>query len=97
MGSKINYFEDINLTSDLTTNIDFDIDNKFRVRNTSYAVQGDINSLQIKIKEKKVINEFIPSFNPEITFKNSKINFKALKGIGGDHTLKLEGRGKIWR
>ena len=68
LGSKINYFEDINLTSDLTTNIEFDIDNKFRVGNTSYVVQGDINSLQIKIKEKKVINEFIPSFNPEITF-----------------------------
>ena len=95
LGSKINYFEDINLTSDLTTNIEFDIDNKFRVGNTSYAVQGDINSLQIKIKEKKVINEFIPSFNPEITFKNSKIDFKAPKGIGGDHALKLEGEAKF--
>ena len=95
LGSKINYFEDINLTSDLTTNIEFDIDNKFRVGNTSYVVQGDINSLQIKIKEKKVINEFIPSFNPEITFKNSKINFKALKGISGDHALKLEGEAKF--
>ncbi|SVB02815.1 uncharacterized protein METZ01_LOCUS155669, partial [marine metagenome] len=95
LGSKINYLEDINLTSDLTTNIEFDIDNKFRVGNMSYAVQGDINSLQIKIKEKKVINEFIPSFNPEITFKNSKINFKALKGISGDHVLKLEGEVKF--
>ncbi len=95
LGSRINYLEDINLTSNLTTNIEFDIDNKFRVGDTSYAVQGDINSLQIKIKEKKAINEFIPSFNPEITFKNSKINFEAPKGIGGDHDLKLEGEAKF--
>ena len=95
LGSKTNYFEDINLTSDLMTNIEFNIDDKFRVGDISYVIQGDISSLQIKIKEKKVIKEFIPSFNPEINFKNSKIDFKALKGIDGDHALKLEGEVKF--
>ena len=95
LGSKTNYFEDINLTSDLTTNIEFNIDERFRVGDMSYVIQGDISSLQIKIKEKKAIKEFIPSFNPEITLKNSKIDFKALNGIGGDYALKLEGEVKF--
>ena len=95
LGSKTDYLEHINLTSDLTTNIEFNIDDKFRVGDVSYVVQGDINNLQIKIKEKKTIKEFIPSFNPEITFKNSKIDFKALKGIGGDYILKLQGEAKF--
>ena len=37
----------------------------------------------------------MPSFNPEITFKDSKIDFKSLKGIGGDHVLKLQGEVKF--
>ena len=61
----------------------------------SYVITGDVSNLQIKIKEKKVIKELIPSFNPEMTFKNSKINFKALKGIGGDHSFDLEGEAKF--
>ena len=75
--------------------IEFNIDERFRVGDMSYVIQGDISSLQIKIKEKKAIKEFIPSFNPEITLKNSKIDFKALNGIGGDYTLKLEGEVKF--
>ena len=81
LGVKKNNFEDINLTSDLITNIEFDIDEKFKVENMSYIVQGDISKLQIKIAERKEIKEFIPTFGPEITFKNTKIDFKALKGI----------------
>ena len=31
LGSKTDYLEHVNLTSDLTTNIEFNIDDKFRV------------------------------------------------------------------
>ena len=46
-------------------------------------------------RERKLINEFMPSFSSEITFKNTKINFKALNGISGDHSLKLKGEVKF--
>ena len=95
LGVKKNNFEDINLTSDLITNIEFNIDNKFKVGNMSYIVQGDISKLQIKVAERKEIKEFMPSFSSEITFKNTKINFKALNGISGDHSLKLKGEVKF--
>ena len=95
LGVKKNNFEDINLTSDLITNIEFNIDNKFKVGNMSYIVQGDISKLQIKVAERKKIKEFMPSFSSEITFKNTKINFKALNGISGDHSLKLKGEVKF--
>ena len=63
LGVKKNKFKNINLTSDLITNIEFDIDDKFRVGDMSYVIQGDISKLQIKIKEKKAIKKFLPLFN----------------------------------
>jgi len=95
LGLKINYFENINFVSDLTTEIAFNIDNKFKVRDMNYSVQGDINKLQVKVKEKKLIENFIPSFDPNITFKNLKIDFKASDDIEHGQFLKLEGEVKF--
>ena len=95
LGGKIDNLDDINVTSDLITNIEFNIDNKFKIRNISYVVKGNINNFKAKIKEKKIIREFLPSFETEIILKNAKINFKALNGIKGDHYLNIEGIAKF--
>ena len=103
LGFKINYFEDINLTlgdnnkdEGVTTDIKFDIDNKFKVTNVTYEANGHINNLQLKIKEKKIIKEFLPSFNKEITFKNTKFNLSSAKeDVVGDQFLELDGEVKF--
>ena len=103
LGFKINSFEDINLTlgdnnkdEGVTTDIKFDIDNKFKVTNVTYEANGHINNLQLKIKEKKIIKEFLPSFNKEITFKNTKFNFSSAKeDVVGDQFLELDGEVKF--
>jgi len=91
-GSQVNFLQDINLTSDLITEIKFNIDDKYRVKNMSYVINGDINNLEIKIKQKKLISEFIPSFDSKITFQDTKINFKASKE---KQSIKLKGKTKF--
>ncbi len=92
---KTNYLDNFKLNSDLNTKIKFEIDKNFRIGKTSYFISGDINNLKLRIDQKKVIKEFIPTFNPELIIKNAKINFEALKGIKKDHSLKLEGEAKF--
>ena len=94
-GFKNSNFESVNLVSDLTTNIKFNIDDRFKVRNLSCAINGDVNEFKITIKEKKIIKDFIPSFNTEITLKDSKINFNASESINGDYSFKLNGKVKF--
>ncbi len=55
---KDNFLEDVNLTSNLITNISFDINNKFKILNTSYGVKGNIKNLNLKIKKKNDQHSF---------------------------------------
>ena len=88
---KVNYFSNIDLTSDLTTNIEFQIDKNLRFTNKKYSIKGNIDKLLISIDDKKIIKKFMPSFNHKIDFKNTKIDFSAPKGLSGDQVLNLDG------
>ena len=92
---KINAFEDIELNSDVVTNINFDIDNEFKISNTSYSVKGDIKSLKIKVNKLKIQKAYFPSLTNEFDFRNCKIEFIALKGIKSDKNFKLDGEVKF--
>ena len=41
-GLNINNLRDINGTADLKTNINFDLDKQFKVKNFSYSTEGDV-------------------------------------------------------
>ena len=41
-GLNINFFKDINGTADLKTNINFDLDKKFKIKNLSYSMEGNM-------------------------------------------------------
>jgi len=75
---KTQYPENIDLTSDLKSTFEFDIDEKFKINNKSYKIKGDINKLKFKSKEKEFIKDYLPSFNPNIVIKNSKIDLSSM-------------------
>ena len=54
-GLNINNFKDINGTADLKTNINFDLDKQFKVKNLSYSMDGDIAYFEIHTMKKGLL------------------------------------------
>ena len=73
---NINNIKDIKGKTDLETIIDFKLNNKFRIKNLVYALEGDIPYTEINFKEKKIIKKYLPDYNNKITLKDSKIKLK---------------------
>ena len=71
----INNLKDINGKVDLKTNINFDLEEKFRVKNLSSSIEGDIEYLEISTKEIKTIKKYLPKFDSKIILKDTKIKF----------------------
>ena len=99
---KTNYFEDINLTlgdkkklEGVTTNISFDINEKFKIKNVGLNVNGLIGGGKLRIKEKRIIKEFLPEFDGLIGLKDFKIIFSSTKKTNEAQLLKLEGKAKF--
>ena len=91
-GLKTNFFKDINGTADLKTNIKFDLDNKFKIKNLSYSTEGDIASLKLYTEDKKTIKKYLPLFDSKITLKDTNIKFTKSKF---DQIIELHGLIKI--
>ena len=91
-GLKTNFFKDINGTADLKTNIKFDLDNKFKIKNLSYSTEGDIASLKLYTEDKKTIKKYLPLFDSKITLKDTNIKFTKSKS---DQIMELNGLIKI--
>jgi len=71
----VNDFKNINGSVDLSTNIDFFINKKFRIQNLSYSVDGIIPFTEIFVKEKKIIKTYLPEYNDKLIFENLKVKF----------------------
>ena len=69
----INNFKDINGIADLSTNIDFDLSNKFKIKNFSYLIEGDINYCEIHTDDRNIIKKYLPEYEPKITIKNTNV------------------------
>ena len=70
-GLNTNIFKDINGTADLKTNINFDFDKKFKVKNLSYSIDGNIANLELHTREKRIIKKYLPEYDPKIILKDS--------------------------
>ena len=87
-GLNTSIFKDINGTVDLKTNINFDFDKKFKVKNLSYSIDGNIDNLELHTREKRIIKKYLPEYDPKIILKDVNIkliNFKS------DRTTELNG------
>ena len=72
-GLDISDFNEINGTVDLKTNINFNLDNRFRIKNPSYSMEGDIAYFEIHTDEKRIIKNYLPEYDPKIILKDTKI------------------------
>ena len=91
-GLEVKKFENIKGTVDLSTNINFDLNKKLRIKNLFYEITGDIEDFEIHTKEKKIIEEYLPEYDPKIVLKNTNIKFANLES---GHNLELDGQIKI--
>ena len=87
-GLSTGAFKEINGTADLKTNINFDLDKKFKVKNLSYSMIGNIAYVEIHAGEKRIIKKYLPEYDPKITLKDTNIQLINSKS---DYTLELNG------
>ena len=93
---KISNFFNFNLNSidkvegklDLETKFDFKLNEKYKIKNLVYSIEGKIPYTEIKFKEKKIIKIFLPEYKDTIIFKDSKIKFFKTKP---NNTIELNG------
>jgi hypothetical protein len=88
LGITVENLQDINLESDLTTAIQFELGSRYKIKNTNYSIKGHVNRLQFKIGKINSIKDFLPSFNESIIIKSSKVAFSS---NDNEENFKLEG------
>ena len=89
---NISNLKNINGTIDLKTDINFNLDKRFRVKNLSYSTKGNIAYLEIHTEEKRIIKEYLPNFDPKIILKDSNIKLTNSKS---GHTTEFSGFIKV--
>jgi len=91
-GLNISNFKDINGTADVKTNINFDLDKQFSVKNLSYSMNADIAYFEIHTDEKRIIKKYLPKYDSKIILKDTHIRLINSKS---DHNTELSGFVKI--
>ena len=76
LGLKLNNIKNLELKSDLETSIKLSLDNKFKLIEKEFSLNGKIADLNLKHEKVKVINNFFPSYNSNIFLKDTEISFK---------------------
>ena len=89
---KIDSFKDINGNVDLKTNINFDLNNKYKIKNLFYSTEGNIDYIELHTKEKKIIRKYLPLYEPRISLKDTNIKFTKSKS---NQVLELNGLIKL--
>ena len=74
-GLNTNNLKNANLIADLKTNINFDINKKFKIKNLLYSTEGDISHLEVHTKEKKIIKKYLPDYDSKVILKDTNIKF----------------------
>jgi len=87
-GFGVNNFKDINGTVNLKTNVNFDLNKRFRVKNLLYSTEGNIDHFEIHAEEKEFIKEYLPNYSTKMVFKNTDIKFSNSKS---SHTGEFNG------
>jgi len=91
IGIKLDVFENLTLDSNLKTKINFIINNKLKITDKNYQIDGKINNLELGLLHNSYIKNFIPTFNKSIKIKNSKISFNYPSSSVQNQTFKLDG------
>jgi len=84
----ISNFNEINGIADLKTNINLNLDNRFKIKNPTYSIEGDISYLEIHTDEKRILKKYLPGYDPKVIFKD--INLK-LENDKSNYNVELSG------
>jgi len=88
----ISDIQDIKGNGYLKTNIDFKLNEKYRIENLNYSIEGEIPYSEIYFKKRKIIKKYFPDYKDLIIFKDSKIKFNKTRL---NNTIELNGLMKI--
>ena len=87
-----NFLKDLNGETNLKTNLVFELNKKFKIKNLSYTLIGDLPYFELLTEEKKIIKEFFPDYDPLIILKSTNIKFTSSDSY---HTATLNGLIKV--
>ena len=89
---KSDFLENIVTNVNIKTNIFFDLNKKFKVKNLTYSAEGDILDFSFDLGKSKVFEKYLPNHNTKLELKDSKIKFEKSKKT---QMLELDGLIKI--
>ena len=89
---KSNFLESIVANVNIKTNIIFDLNKKFKVKNLSYSSKGDILDCSFDLGKIEVFKEYFPNYNTKLELKDSKVKFEKSEKA---QILELDGSIKI--
>ena len=85
---NIDALNDVNGKIDLKTNVSLDLNKKFKIKNLSYAIEGDVFHCEINTGKKNIIKKYFPDYDTNIVLKDTKIKFEKKKS---EHIVELKG------
>ena len=90
---KISNLNNLNGLIDLKTNIDFNVDKKFKIKNLLYSTSGNVLEADLEVKDLKNIKQYLPKYQAKIKIKDTQIKFTKSKSghkINTNGLIKLE-------
>jgi len=89
---KSDFLENIVTNINIKTNIFFDLNKKFKVKNLSYSAEGDILDFSFNLGKIEAFKKYLPNYNTKLELKDSKIKFEKSEK---NQILELDGLIKI--
>ena len=91
-GINIDFLKDINGKIDLKTDVSFNLNKFFQLKNTKYSSEGKISHLELILEKNKEISKYFPDYTSKAIFKDANIKLTNSKI---DSTLEVDGFFKI--
>ena len=81
LGFNLVSVENLEFTSDLETSIKLSLNDRFKITQRDFSVNGKIKDLNFEHKEYKSIKKFLPSYNSKLILKDTEISFSHGKNL----------------
>ena len=90
IGFNLNSIENVELTSDLETSLKLSLDNRYKILDKEFKIEGKINNLNLKHKAIKSFEKILPSYRSKIILKDTKISFNQTKNLKLSGLIKFD-------
>ena len=90
LGFNINNIKNVELTSDLETSVELQLDNRFKIIDRTFVIKGEINDLNLEHEEIKNVKKILPSYSSKIILKDTEINFNQVDNLKLSGLIKFD-------